>query len=259
MERGEGASDQSSIMWQCGGVGCRSSVEKETRVNTSRGEGKRGAGDQTLAQRPRQQREAVSAFSVAPEPLHTHAHQNKRTREINTAPTSAPAVRCQLSAPLRSLLLLLRQSRYPEGCTHCNEKSTNRDTRGSVSPVSQCMHLEGFGWVAGAQRSIVLQYKRKKRQKKEEKKQTGLVTSSKGTGKGKRSNATGAAAVRMSLDVSLVSPSPSMLCSLFSPQISFANVTPLTQDTRRTCSWRCSGSSAPCPCSDQTRPFPLRP
>ena len=149
---------------------------------------------------------------------HTRAHQNKRTRGINTALTSAPAVRCRLSAPLQLLLLLLRQSRYPEGCTHCNEKSTNRDTRGSVSPVSQCMHLEGFGWVAGAQRSIVLQYKRKKRQKKEEKKQTGLVTSSKGTGKGKRSNATGAAAVRMSLDVSLVSPSPSMLCSPLSPQ-----------------------------------------
>ena len=45
---------------------------------------------------------------------HTRAHQNKRTRGINTALTSAPAVRCQLSAPLRSLLLLLRQSRYPE-------------------------------------------------------------------------------------------------------------------------------------------------
>ena len=45
---------------------------------------------------------------------HTHTHQNKRTRGMNTALTSAPAVRCQLSAPLRSLLLLLRQSRYPE-------------------------------------------------------------------------------------------------------------------------------------------------
>ena len=152
MEREEGASDQSSIMWQCGGVGCRSSVEKETRVNTSRGEGKRGAGDQTLAQRPRQQREAVSAFSVAPEPLHTHTHththQNKRTRGMNTALTSAPAVRCQLSAPLRSLLLLLRQSRYPEGCTHCNEKSTNRETRG-VGEHGVTVHAFGGARVGG--------------------------------------------------------------------------------------------------------------
>ena len=173
MEREGGASDQSSIMWQCGGVGCRSSVEKETRVNTSRGEGKRGAGDQTLAQRSRQQREAVSAFSVAPEPLHTHAHQNKRTRGINTALTSAPAVRYRLSAPLQSLLLLLRQSRYPEGCTHCNEKSTNRETRG-VGEHGVTVHAFGWSQVGGrclAQHCVAIQKKENANLKKKRNKQ----------------------------------------------------------------------------------------
>ena len=79
---------------------------------------------------------------------HTRAHQNKRTRGINTALTSAPAVRCQLSAPLQSLLLLLRQSRYPEGCTHCNEKSTNRETRG-VGEHGVTVHAFGGARVGG--------------------------------------------------------------------------------------------------------------